>query len=70
VLGMTRDELFDAFSRFVSTQREAPRVTPALPDIAAADAVSDDGDEPGDAIVAERVQPAKAHAKAKPKKRR
>ena len=71
-MGMTRDELFDEFSRFVSARVEAARRTTA------ADASADDGEEPGanrddepsDAVVVERAQPAKVHAKAKSKKRR
>jgi hypothetical protein len=71
VMGMTRDELFDEFSRFVSARVAAARRTTA-------DASAEDGEEPGadrddeprDAVVVERAQPAKVHAKAKAKKRR
>jgi hypothetical protein len=70
VLGMTRDELFDAFSRFVNSRAEAGRTGAQanLVDVPTSNAGPDDG--PGDAIIAERGQPAKVHAKAKPKKRR
>jgi transcriptional regulator with PAS, ATPase and Fis domain len=72
VLGMTRDELFDAFSRFLSAKSDVARAS-ALPkpDFAvAATSEPDVDEEPEDAVVAERAQPAKAHAKAKAKKRR
>jgi DNA-binding NtrC family response regulator len=70
VLGMTRDELFREFSRFVSARGEAAQR------VAAASAEGDDesaselDDEPQGAAVIERPQPAKVHAKAKTKKRR
>jgi transcriptional regulator with PAS, ATPase and Fis domain len=75
VLGMTRDELFEAFSRFVSTRAAAQRATPAA---AAPEGGGDGGDEgngepadePQGLVVADRPQPARAHAKAKTKKRR
>jgi DNA-binding NtrC family response regulator len=71
VLGMTRDDLFEAFSRFV---RERANATPAG-DGAAKDAAAATGTEPGsagpvkaaDAVVVDRGQPAKTHAKAKAK---
>jgi DNA-binding NtrC family response regulator len=71
VMGMTRDELFDAFSRFLAARSDSPRV-PQRADLAdaAAPADVDVEDTTGDAVVAERAQPAKAHAKAKTKKRR
>ena len=72
VLGMTRDELFDAFSRFLSSRgdvrrggSDAPRGVGGCDDVGA-----EIDDEPSDAVVVERAQPAKVHAKAKPKKRR
>ena len=69
VLGMTRDELFEAFSRFVTTRVEA-KTAPASVAEAAADE-ADDGAEPEEGVVADRGQsPSKAHAKAKTKKRR
>jgi DNA-binding NtrC family response regulator len=72
VLGMTRDELFDAFSRFLSARSEVARASPVprqeLADTPAPEPEADDDSE--DAVVAERQQPAKAHAKAKAKKRR
>ena len=72
VMGMTRDELFDEFSRFVSARVEAARRHDR------GGRSADDGDEPApnrddepsDAVVVERAQPAKVHAKAKSKKRR
>jgi DNA-binding NtrC family response regulator len=70
VLGMTRDELFEAFSQFVSKHREAPRAVPAVPEVVFVEEDASSDDESGDAVVAERVQPAKAHAKPKTKKRR
>ena len=71
VLGMTRDELFDAFSRFVSARTESFRVVTPRADVANGNtSQAEPDDEPGDAIIAERAQPAKVHAKAKPKKRR
>ena len=45
-------------------------VPPQRGDLADAAADGDVEADTGDAVVAERVQPAKAHAKAKPKKRR
>jgi hypothetical protein len=66
-MGMTRDELFDAFSRFLAARSDVQRADLAN------DGAAADGDlqaTTGDAVVAERAQPAKAHAKAKPKKRR
>src|SRR5215207_2947757 len=69
VLGMTRDELFDAFSRFLTTRATAKPIADVGADDGADDAVDDDSAEAG--VVADRgVQPAKVHAKAKPKKRR
>jgi hypothetical protein len=70
VLGMTRDELFDAFSRFVSAKAKSANA--ATPAEASADAVADDvhDEDPNDAVVADRAQPARASAKAKPPKKR
>ena len=68
VLGMTRDELFDAFSKFVSARGEAAR--PKATADGAAEVDSERDEELGDAVVVERAQPAKVHAKAKSKKRR
>ena len=70
VLGMTRDELFDAFSRFLSTRAESKAAPAATVAEAVMDEV-DDGAEPDEGVIADRGQtPAKAHAKAKTKKRR
>ena len=69
VLGMTRDELFEAFSRFVNTRVES-KAAPADVGEAAMDEAGEDA-EPEEGGVADRGQsPAKAHAKAKTKKRR
>ena len=71
VLGMTRDELFEAFTKFVSARVEAKATGSAV-----ADGTSQNGDEgesddePEGLIVADRAQPAKAHAKAKTAKKR
>jgi DNA-binding NtrC family response regulator len=69
VLGMTRDELFEAFSRFINTRVAAKQRV-----VANVDEAPDDDHEANDgaegAVVAERAQPAKAHAKAKTKKRK
>src|SRR5215207_6369856 len=70
VLGMTRDELFDAFSRFISARGQAARPAAAASDGDASEPAADPDDEPQDAVVVERAQPAKVHAKAKTKKRR
>ena len=71
VLGMTRDELFDAFSRFVKERADgAPVFVAPRADLADAAASSQIDDESEDAIVVERAQPAKAHSKSKTKKRR
>jgi DNA-binding NtrC family response regulator len=70
VLGMTRDELFEAFSRFLSTRAESKAAPAATVAEAVIDEV-DDGAEPDEGVIADRGQmPAKAHAKAKTKKRR
>src|SRR4029434_6431411 len=72
VMGMNRDELFEAFSRFLSTHTDAARtIAPSRGDLAggaAAHAPLDD--EAEGEVIAERPQPAKANAKAKPKKKR
>ena len=69
VLGMTRDELFDAFSRFVSARAEPRSAPKVVEDDAEAEGPDDDTAEAG--VIADRGQPAaKVHAKAKPKKRR
>jgi transcriptional regulator with PAS, ATPase and Fis domain len=70
VLGMTRDELFDAFSRFVSAKAKSAEVSAATaPSVdAVADVVHDE--DSNDAVVADRAQPARASAKAKPPKKR
>jgi len=73
VLGMTRDELFEEFSRFVNARAGVARVsTPPGAEVANAGTASEpDLDvEAEGAVVAERSQPAKVHSKAKPKKRR
>ena len=72
VLGMTRDELFREFSRYISTRGDAPQQAAAAPAPAAPaeESAADVDDEPRDAVVVERAQPAKVHAKAKTKKRR
>jgi len=69
VLGMTRDELFEAFSRFVTTRLEAKA---ASANVAGApmDEAGEDA-EPEEGVIAARGQsPAKAHAKTKTRKRR
>jgi DNA-binding NtrC family response regulator len=70
VLGMTRDELFHEFSRFLSARGDATRVAAAASADGGDEEASDLGDEPQDAVVVERAQPSKVHAKAKAKKRR
>jgi DNA-binding NtrC family response regulator len=71
VLGMTRDQLFEAFSRFVSARVEAKARAGAAVDAASSDDNGADGeDDSGGKVVADRAEPAKAHAKAKPKKKR
>ena len=72
VLGMTRDELFDEFSRFVNARGDVARVsTPPSANVADGAASAPDLDvEAGGVVVAEHAQPAKVHSKAKPKKRR
>ena len=70
VLGMTRDELFDAFSRFVTAKsKSADLEKTSEPDV---DVVADDvhDEDTNDAVVADRAQPARASAKAKPPKKR
>jgi transcriptional regulator with PAS, ATPase and Fis domain len=71
VLGMTRDELFDAFSRFVTSKAKSVDSTAQIEASAEplADVLHDEVST--DAVVADRAQPARASAKAKaPKKRR
>ena len=69
VLGMTRDELFEAFSRFVTTRLEAKAASAKVAE-APMDEAGEDA-EPEEGVIADRGQsPAKAHAKAKTKKRR
>ena len=72
VLGMTRDQLFDAFSRFLNARGDVARAsTPPRADVADVAASEPELEvEAEDAVVAERAQPAKVHSKAKPKKRR
>ena len=71
VLGMTRDQLFEAFSRFVSARVEAKARAGAPVDVGSSDDNGADGeDDSGGKVVADRAEPAKAHAKAKPKKKR
>jgi len=70
VLGMTRDELFQEFSRFVSSRGEAAQRAAAASADGDDEPASELGDEPQGAAVVERPQPAKVHAKAKTKKRR
>jgi len=73
VLGMTRDELFEEFSRFLNARGDVARVsTPPGAEVAEAKTASEpDLDvEAEGAVVAERSQSAKVHSKAKPKKRR
>jgi transcriptional regulator with PAS, ATPase and Fis domain len=70
VLGMTRDELFREFSRFVSARSEAAQRTAVASAEGDDESVADIDDEPQGAAVVERPQPAKVHAKAKTKKRR
>jgi hypothetical protein len=69
---MTRDELFDEFSRFLNARGDATRTsTPPSADVADAAASEPDLDEEAEGtVVADRAQPAKVHSKAKPKKRR
>jgi hypothetical protein len=70
VLGMTRDELFDAFSRFVKSRGDVAGA--AEPSVELIDASSADAGAaaPSDAVVADRGQPSRVHAKAKAKKKR
>jgi hypothetical protein len=74
VLGMTRDELFDAFSRFVSSRGDVARPSTPPPEPLAVDGAAPEPDvevegAANDAVV-ERAHPAKVHSKAKAKKRR
>ena len=70
VLGMTRDELFDAFSRFLNTRDVESRAAVPASDVAQDGNEDSELDEPEGLVVADRPQPAKAHAKAKTKQRR
>jgi hypothetical protein len=68
---MTREELFDEFSRFLNARGDAARApTPPGRDVVHAAPEPDLDVEAEGAAVADRAQPAKVHSKAKPKKRR
>jgi hypothetical protein len=69
---MTREELFDEFSRFLSARSDVARASASPREDLAADGVASvpDVDEEAEDAVVERAQPAKVHAKAKAKKRR
>jgi len=74
VLGMTRDDLFDAFSRFLNSRGDVARAsTPPRDPVAVDGAVPEPDVEvegAADDAVVERAHPAKVHSKAKAKKRR
>ena len=72
VMGMTRDELFDAFSRFLNRRADAARtIAPSRGDLSdGASSHAHVDDEAEDEVIAERAQPTKANAKPKPKKKR
>jgi len=71
VLGMTRDELFDAFSKFVSARLES-KARPSATDAGAGADPDVDGSDDGaeGKIIADHAQPAQAHAKAKAVKKK
>jgi hypothetical protein len=71
VLGMTRDELFDAFSKFVSARVESKGRPPAADAAQGADPDVDGSDGGAEGkVIADHPQPAQAHAKAKAVKKK
>jgi hypothetical protein len=68
---MTRYELFDAFSKFVSARMESKARPPATDATQEADPDVDGVDDGAEGkVIADHAQPAQAHAKAKAAKKK